>query len=143
MTYSTLRNQLHSNIELKNDWFSHVINTIIDNEDLVTKMLGTLNDDCILKVMQFLNLNELSDIAMFNGKCLQLSRKVASTLKINQSMITELRLLNFKHILNIFGDSVVDLTISLKSLAKIFFKSILPFCNMPLFTVLFIQLERL
>lgn len=86
-------------------------------KELFKHMDQTLNDDCIIKIMSFLNLYELVNMAKYNQRFLLLAQQ-QRTLKIipDIDMDEAWTLMRLRYVLRLqgFGQSVKNLTISMK-----------------------------
>lgn len=90
------------------------------HQELYENMNGALNDDCILKVFEYLDIFELAKMAKFNSRYLALAQQIR-TLRIcrepPEKLVTLMELRSILRLLG-FGHSVTNLTVNLKSFSS-------------------------
>lgn len=86
-------------------------------ENLYTSMHDALNDDCILKIMSYLDIFELAKMAKFSPRYLALAQQIRTLRIVSEPLAKPVTLMELRNILRLlsFGHSVTNLTISLKS----------------------------
>lgn len=80
---------------------------------------ATLNDDCIREIMDRSEILNLADMANYSERFLHIAKARISTLKIYPMNVGQsFGLMNFRYVLEVFGNEVVNLFISLHSFRR-------------------------
>lgn len=103
-------------IHLRHDWYLCEMENRVCTCHIMEGIHSQLNDDCILMVMQYLNLIDLLHMAKFNHRFYLLSKQI-TTIEILPSNTTQpIGLMTLRYAFTILGNTVTKLIISLKAM---------------------------
>lgn len=99
------------------DWFWVSKNW---NDIFFDDMGGQLNDDCIREIIRYIDIPHRVYFASINERFRVLTLEVSHNLCIFPSSFRTIDLMNFRYLLELFGNSVINLSVSLTSFASTF-----------------------
>lgn len=104
------------NIHFSHNWYFSEMKNRIDVRNLLENIDIHLNDDCILMIMQHLNLVDFLYMAKFNHRFRQLIKE-RKTIRIQPSVITQpIGMMTMRLVLTVLGDSLTILYVSIESI---------------------------
>lgn len=84
------------------------------------RMHEALNDDCIRHVIKFIDFEHIIKFAHFNDRFKGLAEEKLRCLHIIPSMVGTIGMMNFRYLLNMFGDTMTELSISRNAIQAVF-----------------------
>lgn len=87
---------------------------------LFQAMDDELIDDCIYEIMRHLNVLDLIHFAQYNDRCMKLAKSKLSRLQITLATVGTIGMINFRYLINLLGESITELSISLKVFPSVF-----------------------